>query len=860
MSSLYKVCFYLIFLLCTHHAIGQPWMDSTYLSKSHYRSGYPNFYDIQKAFNSYENEMDSLRNEGNRDVEAEEAEEGKFPGYNLFKRWEWFNQPRVYPSGEFPLVETELATYKKYLRDTKRLKQNHRGPRSTPATWQNLNTPIAPAGHMTAGVGRINCLTFMPGNNMILFAGASCGGVWKSLDGGMTWDVLNTDQLPSLSITSIVIDPVNTNNIYIATGDNFTGFPLSGVLKQGHYSAGIYKSNNGGLTWSLAGLLHSQADGFIPQQLILDPVTPSIMLLASNTGIWRTINNGTNWTLVNNGGFFYSIEFNPLNHNVVYATNGIGLYRSNNNGVSWTYKGGGYPNTLGGRVSLAVTPADTNYVYVWGPTAGFKKSVDGGNTLTTMTNPDNIAQPYGYIDRAIGVSNTNAMDVMVGGILVAKSSNGGSTWTAATDFQDITAPNWVHPDDKKIIYEPGSGSKLYVPNDGGVSISLDNGTTWTDISDGLQIAEIYKIANDTHDADTLYFGAQDIGTYRWVAADSSFHVLEGGDGFQPLVDPTITNTLFASYQIGNLRKSINNGETFFSASPGQYLWDPPIKMNPLNHNTMYAGCVGGVKKSIASGIQGTYINMSSNVLANIIAMDITKADTNYIYASSINQMIRSEDGGTNWTDITAGLPVANAAITYICASTTDPKKVFVSFSGYSATNKIFMSANGGLNWTNITGNLLPNVPVNSITYMDGSYDGVYIGTDFGVFYRDGLSADWMPFNDGLPNVIVNSLDIQYSALKIRAGTYGRGLWESDLATQISPVMTWVGSVSSNWNDPLNWNPKGVPIFNQDVIIPNVTAPAHFPIVNVTGLACKSLSVQPSSMVTILASKKLEVRG
>jgi hypothetical protein len=248
------------------------------------------------------------------------------------------------------------------------------------------------------------------------------------------------------------------------------------------------------------------------------------------------------------------------------------------------------------------------------------------------------------------------------------------------------------------------------------------------------------------------------------------------------------------------------------------------------------------------------------VLANIIAMDITKADTNYIYASSINQMIRSVDGGMNWTDITAGLPVADAAITFICASTTNPEKVFVSFSGYSATNKVFMSVNGGANWTNLTGNALPNVPVNSITYMDGSYDGIYIGTDFGVFYRDGQSTDWMPFNDGLPNVIVNSLDIQYSALKIRAGTYGRGLWESDLAADISPVMTWNGSVSSNWNEPLNWSPHGVPIFNQDVIIPNVTSPAHFPIVNVTGLACKSLSIQPSSMMTIQENKKLEVKG
>src|SRR5687768_2583570 len=396
MPSMSKSGLFFLFLLCSNYTIAQPWMEPPYCNQNTIRSGRYNFYDIQKAFALYENAMDTLYTANNG---AEEKEEGKFPGYNLFKRWEWFNQPCVYPSGEFPLVESILKEYASYQRHKERLKGKSTGQRILPATWENLNSPTAPTGYMSAGAGRVNCMTFMPGNNNILFAGAACGGVWKSINGGLTWTVLNTDQLPSLSITSIVIDPDDTDNIYIATGDNFTGFPISGVLKQGHYSAGIYKSNDGGLNWSLAGIPHSQSDGFIPQQLIMDHSTPAIMLLASNTGIWRTIDHGANWTQVNSSGFFYSIEFNPLNSNVVYATNGLGLWRSNNNGVNWTYKGGGYPNAQGGRVTLAVTPADTNYIYVWGPVAGFKKSINGGNTLITMTNPDNIAQPYGYVDR-----------------------------------------------------------------------------------------------------------------------------------------------------------------------------------------------------------------------------------------------------------------------------------------------------------------------------------------------------------------------------------------------------------------------------------------------------------------------------
>ncbi|MFZ1786276.1 MAG: T9SS type A sorting domain-containing protein [Ferruginibacter sp.] len=799
----------LLFTSITSAVFAQPWLEAKYLTPKTDSSLPVNFYEIQKAFQLYEQEQRETYPEK---FTGENEFKPPFKGYKNYKRWEWFNEQRTYPTGEFPSVKMVLEEYDKFFRKKNAAALSAKQNITTSQVWENLASPNAPAGSY-AGTGRVNCMAFMPGDNNTVFIGTACGGIWKSTNGGTTWTVLNTDQLPSLSITSICIEQTLPNTIYIATGDNFTGFPIASVLKQGHYSAGVFKSTDGGLNWQPAGMSALQSNQLVPQQMIIDPAAPLTLLIAGNTGIWRTIDGGNNWTMVRAGNFF-SIEFKPLDHNVVYATDGSGLWRSTDNGLTWSFRGGGYPNAATDRVSLAVTPANVDYVYLWGKTAGFKRSIDGGNTIdaTVLANPESIALPYGYVDRAIGVSNTDKDIVIVGGLTTAKTINGGvnagTPWATTSEYVNHLAPNYFHADIKKIVYEPGSGSRLYALHDGGIAFSADNGATWTDKSNGLQIAEIYKIANSHTSADTIYYGAQDIGTNRWDATNTSVTLLDPGDGFQCLVDPNNPMIIFTSKQLGNVLKSINGGQNFVSASPGQMLWNCPIKMNPLNSQTMYAGCTAGVKKSTVGGTQGSYVNLSAAWLDWIYALDISRSDTNYIYAASHDSMIRSVNGGTTWSYITAGLPVAFAAITDIIVSSGDRRKIYVTFSGYSANNKVFMSVDSGANWINYSGSSLPNVPVNCITYVAGSNDEVYIGTDFGVFYRDAASSDWVSYNNGLPNVVINDLEIYYPTRKLRAGTYGRGVWEVDLNTVALPVtlISFTGHYNklSNTND-LAWS-------------------------------------------------------
>lgn len=798
----------LILLLCLS-VKAQPWLQPKYLKAKTDSNGAFNFYDIQKAFQLYEKKFDA-KNHENEDEEMKDGEgedEGKFPGYNQFKRWEWFNEQRVYPSGVFPSTEMMLKEYDKFIQAN----NTRSGDNVASANWTNLASPTVPFGS-TTGAGRINCLAFMPGNANILFVGTACGGVWKSINGGTSWTVLNTDNLPSLSISSIAIDPINTNNIYIATGDCFAGIPNFFKTLQGHFSAGVYKSVDGGQNWIATGLSYTQSQLIYPQQLIVDPITPTTLMLTTSTGIWRNTNSGMGVWSNPMAGRFYSIEFNPLNHNVVFATNGQGLWRSNNNGVTWAYRGGGYPQQIDSRVSLGVTPADTSYIYLWGPTAGFKKFTNGGNVLsyTTMTNPDGTTNPYGYYDRALAVSQTNKLEVQVGGNSSAFTLNGGSTWNPSSQYTNYLGVNYIHQDVKRIVYAPGSGTTLYALTDGGLFVTYNDGTNWTRISNGLQIGEVYRVASSPFSKDSIYFGMQDNASNLFDGTTNTVKQIVSADGMLPMVDYTTSRIVFACKQSGNLQKSTDNGLNFVLASPGQCPWVASYVMNPLNHNTMYMGTQIGVQKTWVQAVFLSWFNTSNGIIDSVLAVAVTKADTNYVYAAALRQMARSIDGAQNWTDITGTLPVytnmlTSSGITYVAVSSTNKLEVWVTLSGYAAGNKVFKSMDGGNNWTNVSGTL-PNVPVNSIVLVNGStVDAAYIATNFGVFYTDNTMNDWMAFNTGLPNVIVNHLDIYYPTHKLRAATYGRGLWETDMIPFVAlPVnllsFSGTNNPSANTND------------------------------------------------------------
>jgi hypothetical protein len=202
-------------------------------------------------------------------------------------------------------------------------------------------------------------------------------------------------------------------------------------------------------------------------------------------------------------------------------------------------------------------------------------------------------------------------------------------------------------------------------------------------------------------------------------------------------------------------------------------------MHPLNNNMVIAG-YNQVYRTTTGG--ATWDSISYVPFSGALrTIALAPSDQSVIYAATYSKLYVTFDGGNNWANIKPGLP--NSTISDVTVSVNNPYWVWITFSNYDAGNKVYESTDGGSNWINISGANLPNLPVNCIIYQDLTNDDLYIGTDIGVYHKDNTMSDWQPFKTGLPNVQVDELEIHYGSSKLRAATFGRGIWESNLQSQ-----------------------------------------------------------------------------
>ncbi|HBS84940.1 MAG: hypothetical protein A2W91_06875 [Bacteroidetes bacterium GWF2_38_335] len=768
MKTIFVFSLALIFSAATY---SQPWMKS--LEKKDGLTTTYNFYDIQKAFNDYWKDR--------------KIEKGK--GWKQFKRWENFMEPRVYPSGNF----NPDALWNAWLEEQKR-----NGSKDVTATWSLLGPVDVPLdnGGTKRGAGRINCIEFHPSNPNIFWIGTPSGGLWKTTDGGITWTVL-TENLPSLGVSDIAVDYTNPDIIYIATGD--------GDASDTH-SIGVLKSTDGGLTWNTTGLTYGVSSFKITRRLIMHPSDPLTLIAATNGGIEKTTDGGVTW---DNKimGHFKDVEFKPGDPSVVYAGkySSSRFYKSVDGGELFSVSSDSLPYPEIGRLEIAVTPANPNYVYALACNSddygflGFYKSTDQGVTWTEMIDASSInllgwssngddAGGQGWYDLSIAASPTNANEVYVGGVNQWKTTDGGTTWEINSHWYGDNAA-YVHADVHTLDYNYLNNT-LYSGNDGGLYKTTDGGNNWTDISDGLSILQIYRMGTSVTNPDILAVGAQDNGSMKMDGTNWS--AILGGDGMECIVDYTNPDIIYAEYYYGDMYRSDNGGLDWTGIKPagaGDGGWVTPFVMHPTNPDILYAGFTK-LYKSLNKGISWEAI---SGTYATIVAIAVAPSNPDYIYIATSSNVYRTKNGGLTWTNVSSGFSPNN--ITYLSVSQYDPEKVFVSFSGYTTGQRFYKSENAGTNWTNYSSGL-PNIPINCSVYQKNSNDALYAGTDLGVYYINKAMSEWIPFNDGLPNVIVNELEIQYATGKLRAATYGRGVWESDLySLQYAPVAEFDYSVA-----------------------------------------------------------------
>ena len=752
MKNLYRLLYSAAFVsLLPFISSGQPWLKPAIVSNTEKKSeksaqDEPNFYDIQKKFNDY------WKDKQPSDNEEENVEEG---GYQQFRRWEAFMKPRVYPSGNFD-PEVLIREKQKQKSVNARLAVH---PSVTSAEWTYVGPTSIPTNG--GGTGRVNCIRFHPTDNNTVYIGAASGGVWKTTNAGTSW-TSHTDFLDALSVADIAINPRYPDSVYVATGDGY-GYEVGGDFWGGTYSAGVMISADGGLTWNPSGLTFAQTQSSIIHRVLVNPDDPDILLACTRSNIFRSTDGGANWISVRTGHYF-DMDFKPGDPNTVYAGSSTGLVISTNKGATWTTAGS---FSGGDRISLAVTPDNPLVIYALGANGNFYKSTNGGTSFQIKNSPSGVANFFGYYDAVLACSPMDENKVYVAGMNIAKTFDGGNVWTGAGTN--------IHVDNHVLEFMPGSNSVIWCGNDGSIYSSTNSGTSWTDLGNGIGIKQYYRMGGSTLSPYTLLAGAQDNGTDRF--AGGVWKKVYGADGMECLVDRTNDQIMYVSWQYGNVLKSTNGGNTFNDITPSSGDWTTPLIQDPVASNTIIGGWED-VYRSTNGGNNWTTIS-NGQFSGMVIALAMTEANNNYIYAASLESIYRTNNTGGSWVNIENGLPTGAVGITYIAVSNTDPNKVWVTFTGYSAGNKVFYSSNGGSTWTNYSGTL-PNIPVNTIVYQKGSQDAVYVGTDFGVYYRDATMADWIPYNTDLPNVIVYELEINDNIQKLRACTYGRGIWESDL--------------------------------------------------------------------------------
>ena len=647
------------------------------------------------------------------------------------------------------------------------------------SNWQSLG----PKNVVSVGeprLGRVNCITADPTNSNKLFVGAASGGVWISLDGGQTWTP-RTDNLPVLGVSSIVVDPNNSSVVYMATGDADDSITPS---------IGVYKSVDGGLSWAPTGLTFAMTDYHLIYRLTIHPTVSGTVYAATDSTIYVTKDAGSTWQQINPQGAnnssnitWYDIKFAPSNSSTLYTIGyGAQFYRSTDSGVTWQQTTVGLPATSAiGRSAMAVTAAEPQSVYLlcsdYSTDAlyGIYRSTDGGISFAPLPDGGTVAADFGqqsWYDTCLAASPSNPVKLYAAGVHISQSLNHGSTW------QSVGAGTHVDVHDLEFI-----DGYLYACTDGGVHRTADGGAHWTDLSQSLIIGEIYAISGTEQDAALIYTGEQDNGLNR--PDGTQWLNVPLGDCGNSIIDPTSEAIVYATSAYGGFSKTTDGWNSYIELQVTNESCEfvgPPLAIHPTNPGILYAGYQNVWQTSDGGNTWQKISNFGDTNTCS--ALLVSSSNPAFIYVSRGATLLKTQDGGTTWQDISTGLPLDSYV--QVQSITVDPNnsgRLWVALN-VGGSNSVYASNNAGGSWTNYSGSL-PDVGARTIVYENGSQDALYLGMSIGVYYRNASMSDWQPFMTNLPNVIVDDLKIHYGTRTLRAGTYGRGLWESPLASTSS---------------------------------------------------------------------------
>ena len=682
--------------------------------------------------------------------------------------------------------------------------------------------------------GRIADFAVNPKNHSEYYVAAASGHIWKTTNNGTTWSPV-FDNYGAYSIGCLKMDPNNSNVIWAGTGENNHQRALG-------YGNGVYKTEDGGASWTNMGLKDSRQIGMIA----IDPRNSDVVYVAAEgsawgpsdeRGLYKTIDGGDNWEKIleisENTGI-NNVVLDPVDPNIIYATAEqrrrrsfgkigggpeSGLHVSKDGGISWKKITNGIPSGHIGGMGIAVSPLNRDIIYLiieaQDKNGGFFRSTDRGASFQKMSDHAASGQYY----NEIYADPTDENTVYSAETVSKVSRDGGKTWKNLGN-------NGRHVDDHAIWIDSNDAKHFLIGGDGGVYESFDAGKNYI-FKSNLPVTQFYRVAVDNSlpfywvyggTQDNNSFGGPNQNISRNGVTAGEWKTTIGGDGFWQAVDPDNPDIVYSEYQYGNVYRYDKKSEEklFIKPQPKKdelthrWNWDAPMIISPHNGQTIYMAA-NKVFKSTNRGqswetisddltrnedrnqfqMMGKYWpsnavvkDVSTSQWGTIVAMAESPLKEGLIYIGTDDGLIQiTENGGDSWTKVSSfpGVP-DYAYISDIEPSKFDENIVFASFNLTKSDDfkpYLLKSNDKGKTWVSISNNLPENGCVHTIAQDFVKSSLLFVGTEFAFYFSIDGGQEWKKLSNGMPDVAVRDIAIQKRENDLAIATFGRGFYILD---------------------------------------------------------------------------------